>query len=81
MSLEDIAKYIFVQPTPEGRLTTIRWLQTRGLLATEMTCSCAGTMSLVKRNPHGGTQDDKWAWKCPLCTNVKSVRSGSWFEG
>ena len=37
-------------------------------------------MNLIERDLQRGNQDDKWAWKCPECSNVKSIRSGSWFE-
>lgn len=79
-SLADIAEIIFTEASVRGRLKTIRWLQARSLLATQMTCTCATSMNLVERDLHRGNQDDKWAWKCPNCTNVKSIRSGSWFE-
>ena len=79
-SLADIAEFIFTETTAEGRLKTIRWLQARSLIASRMTCTCAGTMELIMRDLNRGNMDDKWAWKCPECTNVRSVRSGSWFE-
>ena len=81
-SLADIAEYIFTSATGEGRLKTIRWLQARDLLASQMTCTCrrGGNMTLIERDLQRGIQDDKWSWKCPECSNVKSIRSGSWFE-
>ena len=81
MSLSDIAEYIFTEASPDGRRKTMRWLQTRGLLATQMSCTCAGTMYLTERDLNRGNQDDKWAWRCPECTSIRSIRSGSWFEG
>lgn len=81
-SLSDIAEYIFTEASTEGRMKTIRWLQARSLLASRMTCSCGATMNLIQRDLQRGTkQDDKWAWKCPECTSVHSIRRGSWFEG
>ena len=79
--LVDIAEFIFTEASFDARLKTIRWLQARNLLATQMTCSCAGNMILIKRDFSRGKQDDKWAWRCPECTSIKSIRSGSWFEG
>ena len=82
MRLSDIAEFIFTDPSADGRRKTIRWLQARSLLATQMTCSCGGVMNLIQRDlQRSTTQDDKWAWKCPECTSVRSIRSGSWFEG
>ena len=81
MHLVDIAEVIFTEGSFDARLKTIRWLQARSLLATQMTCSCAGNMILIKRDLSRGKQDDKWAWRCPECTSIKSIRSGSWFEG
>ena len=81
MSLSDIAEYIFTDASPDGKRKTIRWLQARGLLATQMSCTCAGNMYLVERDLRRGNQDDKWAWRCPECTSTRSIRSGSWFEG
>jgi len=78
--LADIAEFIFTDATAEGRLKTIRWLQARNLLASQMTCTCRGNMNLIERDLQRGEQDDKWAWKCPECSNVRSIRSGSWFE-
>ena len=81
-NLSDIAEYIFTDASADGRRKTIRWLQARSLLATQMTCSCGIAMNLVQRDLQRGTkQDDKWAWKCPECTSVHSIRRGSWFEG
>ena len=39
MRLSDIAEFIFTDPSADGRRKTIRWLQARSLLATQMTCS------------------------------------------
>lgn len=78
--LADIAEFIFTDATAEGRLKTIRWLQARSLLASQMTCTCSSNMNLIERDLHRGMQEDKWAWKCPECSNVRSIRSESWFE-
>ena len=80
--LADIAEFIFTDATAEGRLKTIRWLQARSLLASQMTCTCSSNMNLIERDlyRHRGMQEDKWAWKCPECSNVRSIRSESWFE-
>lgn len=81
-SLSDIAEYIFTEASADGRKKTIRWLQARSLLVSRMTCSCGVHMNLIQRDLQRGTkQDDKWAWKCPECTSVHSIRRGSWFEG
>ena len=74
-------KYIFTKASPDGRCKTMRWLQARGLLATQMSCTCAGNMYLTERKLNRGNKDDKWAWMCPEYTSVQSIRSGSWFEG
>ena len=79
-SLADVAEFMFTDATAEGRLKTIRWLQARSLLASQMSCTCTGIMDLIERDLRVGKQDDKWAWKCPECTSVRSIRSGSWFE-
>jgi len=79
-SLADLAEVMFTDATAEGKLKTVRWLQARNLLASRMTCTCAGIMDLTERDLRRGKQDDKWAWKCPECSNVKSIRSGSWVE-
>ena len=81
MSLSVIAQYIFTDDTAAGRMKTITWLQARGLLANTMHCNiCSTNMDMVQRNREG-TQNDKWAWRCPVCSSIKSIRSGSWFEG
>ena len=84
MSLTALAEYVFTEDTAEGRMKTITWLQGRQLLATQMTCGNCGVagMNMVRRD-RTGTQDDKWAWRCSdsSCSSVKSIRSGSWFEG
>lgn len=81
-SVSDIAEYMFTEASADGRKKTIRWLQARNLLASQMTCSCGANMNLIQRElQRGTTQDDKWAWKCPECTSVRSIRGGSWFEG
>ena len=79
-SLADVAEFMFTDATAEGRLKTIRWLQARSLLASQISCICTGIMDLIERDLRVGKQDDKWAWKCPECTSVRSIRSGSWFE-
>ena len=81
MSLTALAPYVFTEESAEGRMKTIQWLQTRHLLANRMTCNrCHLDMTLVKRE-RSGSQNDKWAWRCSVCSSVKSIRSGSWFEG
>ena len=81
MSLSAIAQYIFTDDTAAGRMKTITWLQAQGLLANTMHCNiCSTNMDMVQRNREG-TQNDKWAWRCPDCSSIKSIRSGSWFEG
>ena len=79
-TLADIADVIFTEQSAEGRRKTIRWLQARNLLASQLTCTCTGIMYLIERDLDRGKQDDKWAWKCPDCGSVRSIRSGSWFE-
>ena len=82
MRLSDIAEFIFTEASADGRRKTIRWLQARSLLASHVSCSCGRVMNFVQRDlQRSTTQDDKWAWKCPACTSVRSIRSGSWFEG
>ena len=81
MSLTAIAPYVFTEESVEGRMKTIQWLQTHNLLADRMICNrCHLDMILVKRE-RSGSQNDKWAWSCSECSSVKSIRSGSWFEG
>ena len=81
MSLSALAPYIFTDSSADGRKKTIEWLQTRHLLANQMTCNrCHFSMNLVKRE-RSGSQNDKWAWRCSACSSIKSIRSGSWFEG
>ena len=46
-SLSDIAEYMFTEASAEGRKKTIRWLQARNLLASQMTCSCGANMNLA----------------------------------
>ena len=61
-SLSDIAEYIFIEASADGRKKTIRWLQARSLLASRMTCTCGVNMNLIQRDLQRGTkQDDKWA--------------------
>ena len=82
MRLSDIAEFIFTEASADGRRKTIRWLQARSLLASQMTCSCGRSMNLFQRDlQRSTTQDDKWAWRCPGCTSIRSIRRGSWFEG
>ena len=57
MHLVDIAEFIFSEASFDARLKTIRWLQAISLLATQMTCSCAGSMILIKRDFTRGKQD------------------------
>ena len=57
--LADIAEFIFTDATAEGRLKTIRWLQARSLLASQMTCTCSSNMNLIERDLHRGMQEDK----------------------
>ena len=81
MSLTELSKYVFTDESADGRMKTIAWLQAHQLLATSMTCNCGtGGMNMVQRD-RAGTQNDKWAWRCPHCSSIKSIRSGSWFEG
>ena len=83
MSLSAIAEYVFTESSGDGRMKTITWLQRRHLLGNRMSCNtCHATMNMVKRDRSGTTtQDDKWAWRCPTCSSIKSIRSESWFEG
>ena len=80
MSLLDISEFIFTEDSARGRLKTITWLQTHNLLASRMTCTCTAAMNLTERQLQSSTQDDKWAWKCPECSSIRSIRGGSWFE-
>jgi len=83
MSLSALSEYIFTDSSrsAEGRMKTISWLQTRHLLVNAMFCNkCATNMRMVKRD-RSGSQGDKWAWRCQNCHSIKSIRSGSWFEG
>ena len=73
MSLSALAEHIFTDSSAEGRMKTIAWLQRRHLLANRMSCNVCGPgsdMRMVKRD-RLGTQDDKWAWRCPGCTLQK----------
>lgn len=82
MSLSAIADYVFTESSADGRMKTITWLQRHRLLANRMSCNtCRVSMNMVKRERSGTTQDDKWAWRCPTCSSIKSIRSESWFEG
>ena len=82
MSLSTIADYVFTEPSADGRMKTITWLQRHRLLANRMSCNtCHVSMNMVKRERLGTTQDDKWTWRCPTCSSIKSIRSESWFEG
>ena len=75
-------EYIFTEASADDRKKIIRWLQARNLLASRMICSCGVNMNLIQRDlQRGTTQDDKWAWKCPECTSIRSIRRGSWFKG
>ena len=83
MSLTALSEFVFTDETAEGRMKTITWLQTHHLLATRMTCNCGPAgMNMVRRD-RIGTQTDKWAWRCTdsNCSSIKSIHSGSWFEG
>ena len=82
MSLSAISHYVFTDSSAEGRMLTISWLMARNLLANTISChKCASDMTMVKRDQQGTSQDDKCAWRCPSCYSIRSIRSGSWFEG
>jgi len=81
MSLAAISPYVFTEDSADGRKKTICWLQARRLLANIMVCNlCHISMNMVYRERQSTAQDDKWAWRCPRCSSIKSVRCGSWFE-
>ena len=62
MRLSDIAEFIFTKASADGRTKTIRWLQARSLLASQMTCSCGRVMNLIQQDlQRSTTQDNKWA--------------------
>ena len=76
MSLSAIADNIFTEASADGRMKTITWLQGRHLLANRMSCNtCHVPMNMVIRERSGTTQDDKWAWRCPTCSSIKSIGS------
>ena len=82
MNFSVISQYAFTEDSADGRMKTIAWLQARRLLASIMICNlCYSNMTLVNRERQATAQDDKWAWRCPRCNSIKSIRSGSWFEG
>ena len=77
-----IAQYVFTEDSTDGRIKTIAWLQARRLLANNVMChQCNINMNMVQRERQNTTQDDKWAWRCPKCSSIRSKRCGSWFEG
>ena len=83
MSLTAISPYVFTDETADGRMKMISWLQACRLLATTMACNCgASNMDMIigaivqelrMINGPGGAQ--------VVASSIKSIRSGSWFEG
>ena len=71
LSLIDVAPVIF------GRIDQqIAFLQQKGLLASNKTCSCSTPMLL---RPKSDISDGQ-IFQCPSCKTTKSIRAGSFFS-